>query len=35
VRVASGEASAPTAPSTHFSGQRWKVSIADGRTRTA
>ena len=30
----SGDASAPTALSTHRSGQRWKVSIADGRTRT-
>ena len=34
VRVVSGEASAPTALSTHFSGHRWKVSIAEGRTRT-
>ena len=30
-----GDASAPTAPSTQRSGQRWKVSMCEGRTRTS
>src|SRR3712207_7441812 len=35
VRVASGEASAPTAPSTQRSGQRWKVSMARSEEHTS